>query len=142
MGIYLIICHDKKQDNQFESEMYSASLLLSEEANGVNHFDKDKFIKVADLQNNWPELLSQNDKGKMQLNTEKFSTKGFKDPIEFIKSNKNNGLTHLLIKEGNTNGFFDEIFLNEINYEFLEKIYDSDTSIKYKIFKINYEKLK
>jgi hypothetical protein len=132
----------QKQDNQFESEMYSASLLLSKEANGVNHFDKDKFIKVADLQNNWPELLSQNDKGKMQLNTEKFSTKGFKDPIEFIKSNRNNGLTHLLIKEGNTNGFFDEIFVNEINYEFLEKIYDSDTRFKYKIFKINYEKLK
>jgi hypothetical protein len=39
-------------------------------------------------------------------------------------------------------GLFDEIFFNEMNYEFLEKIYDSDSKIKYKIFKINYEKLK
>ena len=34
----------------------------------------------------------------------------FTEPIEFIKFNENKGLTHLLIKEGENKGFFDEIF--------------------------------
>ena len=56
--------------------------------------------------------------------------------------NQSKGLTHLLIKEGDNEGFFDKIFLNEANYPFLEKIYNSEGVNKYKIFKINYEKLK
>jgi hypothetical protein len=121
--------------------MYTASLLLSSEANGVNEFVKDKYIKVADLQNNWPELLLKNEKGKMELSTKKFSTNGFTSLIEFIKFNEDKGLTHLLVKEKNREKILDEIFVNETNYKFLEKIYDSDNIIKYKIFKINYEKL-
>ncbi len=131
----------QKQDNLLESEMYNASLLLSSEANGVNGFVKDKYIKVADLQNNWPELLLKNEKGKMELSTKKFSTNGFTSPTEFIKFNEKKGLTHLLIKEENNNEIFNEIFFNETNYKYLEKIYDSDSKIKYKIFKINFEKL-
>tara|TARA_B110001454_G_scaffold218470_1_gene246535 strand:+ start:692 stop:2254 length:1563 start_codon:yes stop_codon:yes gene_type:complete len=131
----------QKQDNSLESEMYTASLLLSSEANGVNEFVKDKYIKVADLQNNWPELLLKNEKGEMVSSTKKFSTNGFTSLIEFIKFNEDKGLTHLLVKEKNREKILDEIFGNEINYKFLEKIYDSDNIIKYKIFKINYEKL-
>jgi hypothetical protein len=132
----------QKQNNLLESEMYNASLLLSIESSGVNHFDKDKYIKVADLQNSWPNLLEKGKNHKMEMITKKFLVNGFTDPIEFIKFNENKGLTHLLIKEGMNEGLFDEIFFNEMNYEFLEKIYDSDSKIKYKIFKINYEKLK
>ena len=77
----------------------------------------------------------------MEMETKKISVNEFTEPIEFIKFNENKGLTHLLIKEGENKGFFDEIFLNEDNYEFLEKIYDSDGIVKFKIFKINYEKL-
>ena len=132
----------QKQDNLLESEMYNASLLLSSEANGVNGFVKDKYIKVADLQNNWPELLLKNENEKMELSTKKFSAKGFTSVIEFIEFNENKGLTHLLVKEKNREKILDKIFINEINYKFLEKIYDSDNRIEYKIFKINYEKMK
>ena len=79
----------------------------------------------------------------MELVTKKFTNEGFNDPLEYIKFNKENGLTHLLIKE--EKGFFDDIFMNEMSYPFLEKIYDSqdsDKETKYKIFKINYEELK
>jgi hypothetical protein len=51
-------------------------------------------------------------------------------------------MTHLLIKEGGENGFFDDVFHNENKYPSLEKIVDSrDLGIKtkYKIFKINNE---
>ena len=135
----------KSQDNEYESEMYDATLFLTNEAEGVNNYHGNKYVKVADLQNSWPELLPKGENGKMDLVTKKFMIEGFDEPLEYIKFNKDKGLTHLLIKKGDKNGFFDDIFVNEKNYSFLEKIYDSndlDNTTKYKIFKINYKELK
>jgi len=134
----------KTQDNQseYEYEMYDATLFLTNEAEGVNNYHSNKYVKVADLQNNWPELLPKGENGKMDLITKKFKIKGFERPSEYIEFNKNKGLTHLLIKEGDHNGFFDDVFHNENKYPLLEKIVDSkDLGIKtkYKIFKINNE---
>ena len=132
----------KTQDNQHEYEMYDATLFLTNEAEGVNNYHSNKYVKVADLQNNWPELLPKGENGKMDLITKKFKIKGFERPSEYIEFNKNKGLTHLLIKEGDHNGFFDDVFHNENKYPLLEKIVDSkDLGIKtkYKIFKINNE---
>jgi len=132
----------KSQDNQYEYEMYDATLFLTNEAEGVNNYHSNKYVKVADLQNNWPELLPKGENGKMDLITKKFKIEGFERPSEYIEFNKNKGLTHLLIKEGDHNGFFDDVFHNENKYPLLEKIVDSkDLGIKtkYKIFKINNE---
>ena len=132
----------KTQDNQYEYEMYDATLFLTNEAEGVNNYHSNKYVKVADLQNNWPELLPKGENGKMDLITKKFTIEGFERPSEYIEFNKNKGLTHLLIKEGDHNGFFDDVFHNENKYPLLEKIVDSkDLGIKtkYKIFKINNE---
>jgi hypothetical protein len=132
----------KTQDNQYEYEMYDATLFLTNEAEGVNNYHSNKYVKVADLQNNWPELLPKGENGKMDLITKKFQIEGFERPSEYIEFNKNKGLTHLLIKEGDHNGFFDDVFHNENKYPLLEKIVDSkDLGIKtkYKIFKINNE---
>jgi len=132
----------KTQDNQHEYEMYDATLFLTNEAEGVNNYHSNKYVKVADLQNNWPELLPKGENGKMDLITKKFTIEGFERPSEYIEFNKNKGLTHLLIKEGDHNGFFDDVFHNENKYPLLEKIVDSkDLGIKtkYKIFKINNE---
>ena len=132
----------KTQDNQHEYEMYDATLFLTNEAEGVNNYHSNKYVKVADLQNNWPELLPKGENGKMDLITKKFKIEGFERPSEYIEFNKNKGLTHLLIKEGDHNGFFDDVYHNENKYPLLEKIVDSkDLGIKtkYKIFKINNE---
>jgi len=131
----------RNENTEYENDMYKAALLLTNDGSGVNHYSKDRFIKVADIQNSWPELLLKNEKGEMESSIKKFSTNGFTSLIEFIKFNEDKGLTHLLVKEKNREKILDEIFFNEINYKFLEKIYDSDNIIKYKIFKINYEKL-
>ena len=133
----------RNKDSKYELEMYEATIFLTNIAQGVNDYNGNKYIKAVDLQNNWPELLLKGENGKMKLITEKFPIKGFEEPLEYIKFNKNMGLTHLLIKEGDL--FFDDIFINERNYSFLEKIYDSndsDETTKYKIFKINYGELK
>jgi len=135
----------RNPDYVYESEMYDATLFLINTADGVNNYHGNKYVKVADLQNSWPELLPKGDNGKMGLVTEKFFVEGFDEPLEYIRFNDEKGLTHLLIKEGDKKGFFDDIFVNEGNYPFLEKIYDSndsDKTTKYKIFKINYEELK
>ena len=132
------------QDFEYESDMYNASLFLVDHAEGVNNYHKNKYVKIAELEQSWPKLLPKGENGKMDMSTKKFRVEGFDNPIEYIKFNKDKGLTHLLIKEGDKEGFFDDIYTNEKNYPFLEKIYDTNNSnikTKYKIFKINYEKI-
>ena len=131
-----------KEDYEYEKEMYNVALFLSNEADGVNNYHENKYIKVAELQNNWPELPPKGENGRMIMITEKIRIEGFETPSEYIEFNKNRGLTHLLIKVGDKNGFFDDLFYNENKYPLLEKIVDSndlDIKTKYKIFKINNE---
>lgn len=134
----------RNDNNELEFEIYETTLFLVEHASGVNYYEGDKYVKVAELQNKWPELLPKGDKTKMQHSTKKFSIEGFTDPIEFIKFNKDKGLSHLLLTKEN-DSLFGDIFKNEEKYSFLEKIYDSeelDKKSKHKIFEINYEKMK
>ena len=137
----LFIEYDKI-DYEYEREMYDATLFLVSKADGVNNYENgSKYVKVADLQNSWPELLSKGENKKMALVTKKFNVEGFDGPLEYIKFNKDKGLTHLLIKKGDQNKFFGDILVNEEKYSYLEKIYDSkDLGFKnqIKIFKINY----
>ena len=131
-----------KEDYEYEKEMYNVALFLSNEAEGVNNYHKNKYIKVADLQNNWPELLDKGKKGKMELTTKKFNIENFKTPSEYIEFNKNTDLTHILVEVGHKNGFLDDLFYNENKYPLLEKIVDSEDlgiKTKYKIFKFNKE---
>ena len=117
--------------------MYEATIFLSNIAQGVNDYNGNKYVKVADLQNNWPELLNKGPNQKMELVTKKFIIEGFEEPKEYIKLNKNKGLTHLLVNENDK--FFEDVYMNEKNYSNLQKIYDSNNfnkNIKYKIFKI------
>ena len=125
--------------------MYDATIFVVKIADGVNDYDGDKFLRTAVFENTWPEFPPMSERNKITTNLKKIYSEGFDQPLEYIKFNKDNGLTHLLIKEGDKKGFFDDIFVNEGNYPFLEKIYDSNDSektTKYKIFKINYERLK
>ena len=62
---------------------------------------------------------------------------------EFIEKNKINGLTHIIVDEGDSRtDIFDNIFLNEEKYTYLTKIFDTfDNGYKDyhgKIFEINY----
>jgi len=127
----------RNEDTKNELEIYEATMFLTNVAQGVNDYSGNKFVKVANLQNNWPELLDKGENGKMELKTKKIAIKGFNEPKEYIKLNKNKGLTHLLVNENDK--FFEDIYMNEENYLNLEKIYDSNNfnkNIKYKIFKI------
>ena len=58
---------------------------------------------------------------------------------------KKNSLTHLVIPINHKTPFLKEIFHNEVNYPFLNKVYDSEKNQfenKIKIFEINYKLFK
>jgi len=134
----------RNQDNIFESEIYEGTLFLVNNAEVVNTYHGSKYVKIADLQNSWPELPPKGENGKIIFATTKIPIKDFDEPIKYIKSNENNGLTHLIVIKENEEGFFDDIYVNEDSYPFLEKIYDSaelEMNTKYKIFMINFERL-
>ena len=74
---------------------------------------------------------------------------GEKTIEEYIKNGKENGLTHLIIDRKfidsveRSDNFLDDIFINEENYSYLIKEFDSAQegfSVHVKIFKIDYEK--
>lgn len=140
----LIFIQMKGLDNQYEQDMYEASLILVNTASGVNNYEGNKFVKVAELENNWPSLLPQNEFGKSIYNVKKFQVEDYTSVSKFILENSSKGLSHILVKEGDNNGFFDDVFYNEELYPYLEKIYDSgqnNIKTEYKIFKIKYENL-
>lgn len=62
---------------------------------------------------------------------------------EFIENSRKNGLDHLVVDgDPDKQNFFNDIYLNDQNYPYLKKIYDSsDFGYKYhvKIYKIDYE---
>jgi len=132
--------YDKK-DNVYEREIYDATVFVVKIADGVNEYNGNKFVKTAALENSWPELLPVNEKNKMTLKIKKFSSNGFENIEQFLESNENKGLSHLVIVENEKELFLKNVFHNENEYEFLEKIYDSrDLGFKnqIKIFEINY----
>jgi hypothetical protein len=140
----IIFVEYRNQSNIEELEIFQATKFLVQEADGVNNYYGNKYVKIAELENSWPELLPKGQHGKMTFTTEKYPIEGFDNPLEYIELNKDNNLSHLLITKDNKNGFFDDIYINEDNYPFLEKIYDStklEMNTKYKIFKINFERL-
>ena len=77
---------------------------------------------------------------KISLSIEKFQTNEYQTLKEFIFSNYKKGLTHLIIYEKNNSDYLDEVFINEKEYPYLEKIYNSDESNRnqVKIFQINH----
>jgi len=130
-----------KEDNVYEKEIYDATVFVVKIANGVNEYKGNKFVKSATLENSWPELPQVNDKNKMTLKIKKFSLHGFESLDQFLESNENEGLTHLLIVENEKELFLENVFHNEKEYEFLNKIYDSKDlgfENQIKIFEINY----
>ncbi len=141
----IIFVEYRNQSNIDEYEIYQATKIIVQEANGVNDYYGNKYVKIAELENSWPKLLPKGEEyGKMGFTTQKYPIKGFDNALEYIKFNKDRNLTHLLIIKNDQHGFFTDVYENEQKYPFLEKSYDSaefNMSTKFKIFKINFEGL-
>jgi len=131
-GIFVAYTTD---DYNYQRELSFAVDILVHEGKGINLFDDGRFVKSSEISKNWPQLPSLKENLKMDLNILRFSTDGYNSIDEFVEKNHKNGLTHILVKEKNGDSLFNDLFENEENYPYLEKIFDyNDYDFKNKIF--------
>jgi hypothetical protein len=129
----------QKEDFTHEKESFLVAQFIVQNTGGVNYFSPEsQYIKVAEVIKNWPNLPS-NEFGHFEMNMPRFSTEKYNSIEEFIETNKDKGLTHIVIDDkSNRPEFLKDVFRNE-NNDMLKKIYDSkENKFEYhvKIFEI------
>jgi len=133
----------QKLDYQVEEEIYESAVFVVANANGVNDVPGGRFVKIAELEQNWPELPPTDERGKIGFQTKKINIKNSFNIEDFLKDSKSLGLTHIVTYNENEKEFLNDIFLNEGNYPYLSKVYDSSLlghKKQIKIFEIDYQK--
>lgn len=139
----LVFLEYKKTDYEYERDVFEITRFVVSEAGGVNNYLGDKYAKVATMERIWPKLPELSEKGRITFDLRKISTSEYNSVFEYVKESKAKGLTHLVVMEKNNSDFLYDVFINEENYPYLLKVYDSkERGLKnhIKIYKINYER--
>jgi hypothetical protein len=128
-----------KTDLNLERESFSITSQLVEISNVVNGNSlHGNYITTANMINEWPNLKNPSD---VKIN--KISPWGYQNIEEFLMKSKEKGLDHIVVDDiGNGPEYIQEIFDNEEEYLFLQKVFDSKKegyNYHVKIFKINYD---
>ncbi len=140
-------------DFQHEKESVKVAEIVVENASSINkYYPEGKYIKSLDISQNWLEL---NHHYKSALNNEevismlnhiphkitRVDSSSFENLPSFIDSTR---ISHILVDgHENRSHYLNDVFLNEKEYPYLTKIYDSqDDNLMYhvKIFEIDHEK--
>jgi hypothetical protein len=140
-------------DFQHEKESVKVAEIVVENASSINkYYPESKYIKSLDISQNWLEL---NHYYKSAFSNEEVISKmdhiphkitrvdssSFENLPSFIDSTR---ISHILVDgQENRSHYLNDVFLNEKEYPYLTKIYDSqDDNLMYhvKIFEIDYEK--
>ena len=140
-------------DFQHEKESVEVAEIVIENTSSINeYYPESKYIKSLDISQNWLEL---NHYYKSAFSNEEVISKmdhiphkitrvdssGFENLPSFIDSAR---ISHILVDgHENRSHYLNDVFLNEKEYPYLTKIYDSqDDNLMYhvKIFEIDYEK--
>ena len=133
----------KKVDVTHEKESQMIALYVLENLGGFNdYYPETQYIPASNIirHDDFP-TLSDNYKHNMP----KFIVFDESSTIEeYIQVHKKEGLSHLVLDDGdNRKEFFNQVFNNESDYPYLEKVFDSnEKEFEYhvKIFKIDYKK--
>ena len=130
---------DWRVDNYKEIEYLEISKEINQIVKSTNyHPILGRYMNAIQVTDNWPIFYEQ-----ISFETNLIHIKNSNNLQEFIEENSNS-LTHLVIdKNSNKSAFFDELFLNEKKYDYLELVYNSKNNgyeQEFKIFKINYDK--
>ena len=139
----------EKIDHEIELESFNiATYLVNYDVKGVNNYQGNKYVKVAEIQKAWPDVPSfdivdtEGNRGHVKIDMKKISVSNFESLTDFIKMSRNQGLSHLVIYENNRDvKFLNDIFSNENSYPYLIKEFDSLESNykkRVKIFEIDY----
>lgn len=137
-----IFLHLKISDQQHEREALELSRYVANSTLAINdYYPEGGYIPIAKMSElkSFPVLSSTVSPGPKII-----STDGFTSLDDYLKSGKQQGLTHLVVDDSkNRPEFLSDVFYHEEKYPYLEKIFDSEEhGYKYhlKIFRINYEK--
>ena len=136
-GLFLIITENDRN----ELEYFEDARNIIKFANGINNYEGSTFLKVAEMEERWPDLVPYGENRKILLDIKKFSSDEHENVEDLIIKNYEKGLTHLVIYQKNNSGYLDQIFANEEKFSYLEKVFESKTRLEtnsMKIFYINY----
>jgi len=136
----LVFLHLKTTDIEYEKEALSTSYDVANLTSGINpDSTSSEYLPIIEMNGQKFPILST----LIPVGPKTITTKGFESLNDYIKSGKENGLTHLVLDGSNRSPLFlNDVFYHEENYPYLVKIYDSlNHHYKYhlKIYKINYE---
>ena len=132
----------KKSDHEYDLNSFIFAVNISEEITGINqYYPEDQYLSAAIVIKDWPNLNVSDRYGNIKTDFKIFQTNDYDSLEQFIRLNKDNGLSHLVIVDNNYLPTFLKIDENE--YSFLEKIEIKNNlknNFNHKLYKINYEK--
>ena len=122
----LVFLEDRKINSELEIEKFEISRKIIEISPSINEYEYGGYIKVAELEKNWPELPEVNERGKFNLDIKKFSLDKINSLDELIIESNKIDLQNLIVFEDDQNEVLKEIFSNYEKYDNFKLVYDSN----------------
>ena len=147
IGIFVlsfIFLNFKLIDLEHDREYYLVTQYVINNTRGINdYYPEAGYLLPVEMEMKWPILKSDFVKHIIVSDTGEFNSMKYDSVYEYIKTEKNNGLSHI-ITDNNPNRplFLKDVFLHEEKYPYLLKQFDSKNHgfiHEIKIFRINYE---
>ena len=140
MTITSVIFLEIKLDAEHEKEAFVIAEKITENAGGVNeYYPESSYLLSSKVHEKKFTTLSNVEIDRTKI----IGTSNYKTLEKFIVENEERGLTHIVIDDKNDRQeFLRSIILNENDYLYLEKEFDSknlEFEYNVKMFKINYE---
>ena len=145
---------NETNDNTHESESLEIAKILSGSKKIINDYlPESKFLEISGIDYNMKDfqlhffnerVMGESIRNSIQHNVIIIKLNDFDSINELIELSEKNEITHLVVDlEKNRGEVLIEIYNNEKQFPFLDKIFDSDQyefDYKMKVFKIDYEK--
>ena len=144
----IIYLETKKVDVEYENDVFTITKVLASKTNLINGDSADiRYRTSVGIIENWPNLPPPTWKGESHIERSiiVIPITNEKTIIEFVEKHKEKGLSYIAVDSKQEQPeFLKEIFYNEKDYPYLNKVYDSsEFGIKYhvKFFEIDFGKL-
>jgi len=121
----LIFLENERVDEDSHREAFLISKKVLGITSSINEYEYGGYVKVAELERDWPELPLVNERGKLSMLTKKFVLTEIDSLDELIKESEKVNLRHLLIFKNDKNELLRTIFDEYDKYENFKIIYNS-----------------
>ncbi len=131
----------KKIDYEHEKEAFEIMNKISMMIDRTNAlYPESSYFSTSQRIEQWPNTYSKMEMFKIIT----ISTDNFNSLEDYVLKSREKGLTHIIVDDKERQVFLTDVFVNEKDYSYLNKIYDSkNNGFNYhvKVFEINYEEL-